>query len=513
MNLELRKYQTDCIDGLREGIRAGHKRQVLCAPTGAGKTVVATFLMQKATQKLSRSWFVVDRVALVDQTSKMFDDYKIDHGVIQASHWRFRPYERAQVISAQTMGKRGWGESKPQLLVVDEAHTVYKGVKDFITANPDLIVVGLSATPFTKGLGQVFTNVVNVTTTDKLIDDKFLVPVKPYAAKSVDMTGAKLKSTGEWEEREIEERGLTIIGDIVSEWIAKTTIHFGGPAKTIVFSATVPHGEELCRRFQEAGHNFQQVSYLDGNDDRRRILIEEFRKPDSEITGLVSCEALAKGFDVPDILCGISARPYRKSFSSHIQQIGRVMRPFPAKEYALWLDHSGNFLRFRADMEELFACGVSSLNDRGLDSKVRKEPDEEKEKLACPQCHFVMGGRPICPACGWERPKKQNTVEELDGELVEVSLRKTKAAQADALTALLADRQLVWRMICYESLERKRGDIDAAERFSKAQYRNLYDAWPRHSMRNIEPVPPHPLLRRKIQSMVIAWSKRRAVAA
>lgn len=507
MNLELRPYQVASIEALRQGVRDGHKHQMLAAPTGSGKTVCATYLMQEAASKMSRAWFIVDRVALVGQTSVMFDHYGIQHGVIQASHWRFRPWERIQVISSQTLARRSMGDIVPDLVIVDEAHTLYKSTVDFIKAHPDIITVGLSATPFTRGLGKLFTSVVNVTTTDKLIEEKYLAPVRVYAGKAADMTGAKVKFNGEWEETAIETRGLTVIGDIVSEWIAKTNQHFNGPVKTIVFSATVPHGEELCRRFQEAGFNFQQVSYRDGNDERRAKLIEEFRKPDSEIMGLVSCEALAKGFDVPDILCGIAARPYRKSLSGHIQQIGRVMRSSPGKDYALWLDHSGNFLRFWEDTEAVFAEGIPRLDDRELDAKVRPEPDEDdKAKLACGACHFVMGGRQVCPMCGWERPKRANTVLEMDGELHELSLKKSKASQLDVL---LQDKDSAQRMIWGHALERKGGDMAAAEKFALAQWRNLYGTWPRYAFRNVEPMTPHPAIVRKIQQQIIAWSRRK----
>lgn len=510
MSLELRPYQVRSIEALREGVRQGHKAQMLAAPTGSGKTVCATFLMQEAASKMSRAWFIVDRVALVAQTSAMFDAYGIAHGVIQAQHWRFRPWERIQVISSQTIARRGTADVVPDLVIVDEAHTLYKTTVDFIKAHPGVVTVGLSATPFTKGLGKLFTNVVNVTTTDRLVEEGFLSPLKVYAGKAADMTGAKTKFDGEWAEQEMESRGLTIIGDIVSEWIAKTNQHFNGPVKTIAFSATVPHGEELCRRFQDAGFNFQQVSYRDGNDERRAKLIEEFRKPDSEIVGLISCEALAKGFDVPDILCGIAARPYRKSLSGHIQQVGRVMRAYPGKEFALWLDHSGNFVRFWKDTEEVFANGVPTLSNGELDAKVRPEPDEdEKARFSCGACHFMMGGRDVCPACGWERPKRMNMVEEVDGELHELTLKKSKASQLDQI---LEDRDSVWRQICHHALERKGGDVEAAERFAKAQYRNLYNAWPRHAMRNVEPVPAHPALLRKIQSQIIAWSRRQKTA-
>jgi DNA repair protein RadD len=510
MSLDLRPYQTESIEALRAGVRDGHKRQILCAPTGSGKTVCATFLMEEASRKLSRAWFIVDRVALVNQTSSMFDAYGIQHGVIQAQHWRFKPWERVQVISAQTLARRKMRDEKPNLIIVDEAHTLYKSTVDFIKANPEIITIGLTATPFTKGLGQLFTNVVNVTTTDKLLDAKYLAPLRVYAGKMADMTGAKTKFDGEWEDREIETRGLQIIGDVVAEWIAKTQQHFNGPVKTIAFSATVAHGEELCRRFQDAGFNFQQVSYRDGNDERRSKLIEEFRKPDSDITGLVSCEALAKGFDVPDILCGIAAKPYRKSLSGHIQQVGRAMRSYPGKEYALWLDHAGNWLRFMEDADEFFASGVPELRNGELDAKIRPEPDQDdKTKFACGACHFIMGGRPVCPMCGWERPKRMSMVEELDGELREVTGKKSKATQLDQI---MEDRETTQRMIWGHALDRKSGDVTAAEKFALAQWHGLYGGWPRRAFRNIEPLTPHPVLVRKVQSRLIAWARGRKTA-
>ncbi|MGS1004697.1 DEAD/DEAH box helicase [Burkholderia glumae] len=390
----LRPYQLDSVEALREGMRAGHRAQVLMAPTGAGKTEIGAYLCDEVNKKARRAAFVVDRVNLVDQTSQRFDHYGIPHGVIQADHWRRRGYERIQICSAQTIEKRGFFPDL-DLLIVDECHATRQATTQLIQNRAGLRVVGLSATPFTKGLGAVYSNLVNVTTTNELIEGGWLVPLQVYAARAVDMTGAKVVA-GEWSEREIEKRGMEIVGDIVAEWIDKTRLHFGGPVKTIVFSATVEHGNELCRQFNEAGYNFQQISYKDADGDRRRELIEEFRKPDSEIVGLVSCEVFTKGFDVPDIRCGIGARPYRKSLSSHIQQLGRVMRLAPDKAFGLWLDHCGNVLRFGEDTARIFAHGLDSLNDGSLDAKSRPEPsDEERKQLRC-VCGFVLP--PNCTA-------------------------------------------------------------------------------------------------------------------
>lgn len=503
--IQLRDYQIDSKEGLRDGIRNGIRKQILCAPTGAGKSQIAASIIADVHAKKSRALFVVDRVSLIDQTSAIFDTWEIPHGVIQAQHWRCRPYERIQVASIQTLARRGVPEDI-DLVIVDEAHTVYKTVKDIISGSDDLVVIGLTATPFTKGLSKLYQGVVNVTTTNRLLESGWLAPVRAYACKAIDMRGAKVKNTGEWDDGEMEQRGLVIIGDIVSEWCKQTLQHFGGPVKTIVFSATVAHGAELCRQFSEQGHNFQQISYLDGNDDTRRQLIEEFRKPDSDIMGLVACEVLSKGFDVPDVMCGVSAKPYRKSLSAHIQQLGRVMRTHPEKKYALWLDHSGNYLRFQEDMEMFFESGVNELDSGELDSKVRKEKeDEEKEAYCCARCNHIMGGAKVCPACGWERPQRATELENVPGEMQEISRQKNK-------DEWLTDKNQIMGELWGLALERKGDDKVAARKFYLAQYRNLYGEWPKNPD-GIEPIQPSAKLVRKIKSQLIRFFKAREKAA
>lgn len=500
--MELRPYQVTAVERLRDGIRAGHRSQLLVAPTGAGKTAIATHVMDEARKKGTRVAFVVDRVNLVDQTSAVLDAEGIPHGVIQAGHWRRRGYEPIQVCSAQTLEKRG---SFPDLslLVVDEAHCVRKETAALITNMGNLKVLGLTATPFAKGLSKLYTNLVNVTTTDALTADGYLVPLKMYAAIAPNMEGAKVVA-GEWSDKDIETRGSAIIGDIVKEWQEKTTLHFGGPVKTICFSATVDHGAELCKQFNAAGYRFEQISYKDGSDDRRRELIAEFRKPDSQIVGLVSCEVFTKGFDVPDVRCGISARPYRKSFSSHIQQIGRVLRPADGKAFALWLCHSGNVIRFHEDMLDLFANGVSGLDDGKLDQKARKEPDEgTKDAIKCAACGYILPpSAHACPACGHERKRKQ--VEVASGSMVVVG---GKEVPAIGKHAFLADREDVWRQFVALGLERKGGDIEGARRFAQAQYRNCYGVFARRDIGNTVPLEPSPLVRKYVQSQIIRWAK------
>ena len=499
--VELRDYQDASVKGLRAGVALGKRKQVLVAPTGAGKTEIACSMLESASQKMHRALFIVDRVVLVDQTSERLDKYGIPHGVIQSGHWRFRPYERIQVCSAQTLERRGIPDDV-QVVFVDEAHGMRKKVTEFLESTR-AVVIGLTATPFTKGMGELYEGLVNVTTTNELIARGYLSPLKIYAAKAIRTEGMKVVA-GEWSEKEIEERGLEIIGDIVAEWQDKTEKHFGGPVKTIVFSATVAHGEELCRQFQAAGFNFQQISYKDGGDDERRAKIEAFRKPDSDIQGLVSCEVFTKGFDVSDVLCGISARPYRKSLSSHIQQMGRVMRASPGKEYGLWLDHSGNAMRFHEDVEEVFEVGVNELDDGKREEKAKKEPsEEEREQIRCAGCGFVLqANHDKCPSCGKER-KRKSMVDVMPGQMVELdgnTLNK-KSTWPDKVA-------FIGRLRAYAE------EHGYNPGWVAHKYKSRYGVWPNDPRVKSAPAIPYDVeTSRWLKSQQIRWAKSRKVAA
>ena len=472
--IRLRPYQEASVDGLRDGIRQGNKRQVLVAPTGAGKTVIASSLLNQADEKGSYALFLVDRVSLVDQTSATLDEYGVDHGVIQGQHSRWDPFKNVQVCSIQTLANRTLPRN-PTLVVYDECHCRYKAIETFIDENPQAVVVGLTATPFTAGMGERWGGVVNVTTTMQLVRDRFLIAPKIYVAKSPDDSDFGLKSNGEFSDSDAASAGIKIVGDVLTEWEGKTFEHFGKPEKTIVFSPTVEHGRELCQTFRAKGYNFQQISYLDRDDDERRRKIEEFRKPDSEIVGLVSCGVLTKGFDVPLVKIGISCKPYRKSLSSHLQEIGRVMRTHPEKDKALWLDHSGNIERFALDQFDVWENGAGELSSSTRrDSKPKERSKEKKEALTCEKCDGAMHGD-ICTACGWERPARSD-IHAVEGELKSFDLSKSAAMQprAGLRAECLSDPKGVWRAaLNYCSVKTRKGE-GAARKWAYGVWAGVY---------------------------------------
>jgi DNA repair protein RadD len=486
--LELREHQLEVVEKLNEGFANGHTRQLLYAPTGFGKTEVAMAIMKAVADNYQKTAMVLDRIVLVNQTSMRLARYGIEHGVMQSGHWRFRPYEKIQVCSAQTLEKR---KNTPDidLLIIDECHVLRRSTVNFLKNNPQIKVIGLTATPFTKGLGDIYTHIIGASPTGDLIEKGWLVPLKVFIAKEIDMTGVK-KVAGEWSADQVSERGMRIVGDVVSEWAKKTYEIFGKPVKTIVFCAGVDHGKELEKRFEDAGFNFKSISYKE-DDDYKRMIIEDFSRPDTDINGLIATDILTRGFDVTDVMIGVSARPFSKSFSSHVQQMGRVMRPHEGKEYGIWLDHSGNYLRFKDDWDRVFDYGVDSL-DGGLEEKTKKEPTEkEKVEAKCPSCGALwIWKSDECGECGHVK-KKIAQIQVLDGELQELAVANSKLK--------IDNRQFFQELMHYAT---SRG---YKEGWAAHKYKEKFGVFPKNIPKDMK--PPSPQTLSWIKSRMIAYSK------
>jgi superfamily II DNA or RNA helicase len=426
-----RPFQDRAHESLRDGFRNGHRKQLLVAPTGAGKTYIGLRIVHEALAKGKRACFICDRTALINQTSARADDYGLtDHAIVQANHWRRDTSMPFQVASIQTIAARGyWPDA--DVLIVDEAHTQHSAWVERLKTT-QAAVVGLTATPCSKGLGLSFTNMVNAATMHELTNEGVLVPMRILTCVTPDMAGAATAG-GEWTNKAASEREMQIIGDVVGEW----TKH-GENRKTIAFGADIAYCMELVRSFNEAG--IGAAAYTSETPDGERLaLLAEFTKRDPTIRVLVSVEALAKGFDVQDIGCVIDARPLRKSLSTAIQMWGRGLRSSKetGKTDCLLLDHSGNIRRFYDDFTDVFFNGFTALDmAEKLDAVVRKD-EAEYEASGCPRCSHKPFRR-RCLACGFEKETGALT-NSAAGEMHEIRIGKNVIA---------SDKHDLWRQLC-----------------------------------------------------------------
>src|ERR1700688_3176205 len=248
---ELRPYQIDCLNAIRDTLRGGVKRLVVQAATGAGKTKIAAAIVEGARSKGNRMAFVVPAISLIDQTVESFWAEGLrDIGVIQANHGLTDWSKPVQVCSIQTLqARQSWPEAA--IVVIDECHRLHEAHKAWLTdpAWQNVPFIGLSATPWTRGLAKYFQSLLVAATTAELIKEKFLAPFRVFATGHPDLSAVRTVA-GDYHEGGLSEamQGGTLTADIVKTWKEKF-----GQGKTLCFGVDKAHAQSIQERFEQAG--------------------------------------------------------------------------------------------------------------------------------------------------------------------------------------------------------------------------------------------------------------------
>jgi superfamily II DNA or RNA helicase len=488
MAFEAREYQSGAVQNLRIGLASGYKRQILSSPTGSGKTEIGMILVRGAVAKGKRVGFLCNRINLVGQTSARFFRAGISHGVIQGANTS-RTYEPVIVASIQTVAKRGMPEV--DLLVIDEAHGV-AGSKDYrkVIAAHKGPVIGLSATPFSKGLGKhydelggpLFEQMVVAATIQDLIDQGYLVDCEVYAPSQPDLSKVKI-TAGDYNEKELGEAvdKPKLIGDIVTNWRK-----YAQGTPTVCFATNIAHSRHIVEQFLAVGVKAEHIDCYTDEDERAAILA---RVASGETLVISNVGILTEGWDFPACKTLILARP-TKSLIRYLQMAGRVLRPHAGKERALILDHSGTVqaIGFPTDDFPMELDDGKPKQSSGSDKK-----QEEKKPSKCPQCSYLKKNGGKCPVCGFA-PQKANTVEHEAGELSK--LERSKKMKT-------ADKRKLYQELLFIANERKWSD----GRLSNV-FRDLAGTWP-NSYRNEAARQPSPETLRAVQYLNIKFAKSR----
>ena len=170
--------------------------------------------------------------------------------------------------------------------------------------------------------------------------------------------------------------------------------------------------------------------------------------------------------------------------------MGRIMRPSPNKTFGVWLDHSGNYLRFRNDWDKLFTEGVTEL-ENGDGEKAKKEPTEKENKDSkCPSCGGLwVAGELNCVHCGFTRPLRG--VASVPGELIEL---------AGIQKASMEINKTFYAELLHYS--RSRGYKDG---WAAHKYKEKFGAFPPRG--DHTPIPTSQKTVNWIRSRQIAWAK------
>ncbi len=447
----LRPYQTEALLETRATLtrlRADEKpmRAILHAPTGAGKTVISSAIIQSAIQKNRRVIFLAHRKELITQCSGKLDDLGVPHGIIMGAHPRSLPHLPVQVASIQTLvGRIKKKPMQADLIIIDECHrATSKSYQDVVNRFPGATVLGLTATPERsdgRGLGEIFEEIIPVSTVRALIDQGYLVPARVFAPVKPNLDGLRIVR-GDYDETEMASLmdQADLVRDVVAHWQK-----LAAGRTTVAFAVNIRHSKHIRDSFRADGVS---AEHLDGKtpDRERDAILARLASGETQVVSNVGI--LTEGWDLPRASCCILARP-TMSTGLYQQMVGRVLRPFAGKNDALILDHAG------CVHEHGLPDEPRQYSLEGVKRRRRKAGQARVLRVqTCEKCFKVFPvGLAVCDGCGWKvyvarRPPPRTDVT---GQLTEVRPGSVKPSTAGRMHKELARLHAVAKSKGYKS--------------------------------------------------------------
>lgn len=411
IKIELRDYQRELINNIRQSVKCGHRSIVSVLGCGGGKSVIQAEIARSATDKGNRVLFLVHRKELCEQITGTFTAQGVDMGL-------------CTVGMVQTVSRRLDRTELPKMIITDEAHhSTASTYKKIYSAFPEALRLGFTATPTrlgSGGLGEVYDDLITSVSTKWLIENHYLSPYKYYSVKLADTSKLHVNA-GEYKADEVAQlmQNKEIYGETVAQWE-----RLARGRKTIAYCASVEAAEETAAQFRAKGY---AAMSLDGKTPKeiRHDVMDSFRKGDTLI--LCNCELFGEGLDVPDCECTVLLRP-TQSLTLYIQQSMRSMRYMPDKT-AIIIDHVGN-------------CYLHGLpdDDREWTLEPKKKQENTVKIRECPMCFSVYPPtKQKCPYCGYAAVKEIQRKEKKTVEIDLVEMQRQEEIKNTKYTDLTAE--------------------------------------------------------------------------
>jgi ATP-dependent helicase IRC3 len=337
VSFRLRPYQKAAVAAVVSLYQEQKQRRLLLyLPTGAGKTVIAAYLMKELMGRagLGRVLFVAHRREILDQTARTIEQHlpKVSVQIEQGERSALGNAD-VTIASVQSLVRRKerYDPRGFSLIVCDECHralapTWEEVIEYFHTrASQDTLLLGMTATPRRtdgKSALDVFGQTAFEISRADLEDLGYLVPMRYFAVRS-ELCLDKVKLTG----GDFQVGALSKIMDAPATraLAIKAWLEQGAGKKTIAFCAGVEHAQHLAEDFASLGVSAYKI---DGKTKDRGELIRSFAR--HEIQVLTNYGVLTEGFDDPGVSCILMARPTTSPLV-YTQCIGRGLRPASGK--------------------------------------------------------------------------------------------------------------------------------------------------------------------------------------
>ncbi|MBR2514910.1 MAG: DEAD/DEAH box helicase [Halomonas sp.] len=383
----LRPYQTEAVKRVVEHFRATSAPGVVVLPTGSGKSLVIAELARLARGRV----LVLAHVReLVEQNHAKYQAYGLKADIFSAGLKRKEASRQVVFGSVQSVVRNleRFSDASFTLLVIDECHRIslekdasYRQVIDHLQRqNPQLKILGLTATPFRLGQGFIyhrhhhgmvrgddacfFADCVFEQPLRLMVKQGFLAAPKrlDMAIEGYDFSALAPAVGGLFRE---EELNRVVAGSRATPGIIAQVVEYAKERRGVmIFAATVAHAEEVISYLPT-----EHAALITGAtaSQERTSIIARFKA--RELKFLVNVAVLTTGFDAPHVDLIAILRP-TESVSLYQQMVGRGLRLSPGKADCLILDYAGN-------PWDLYAPEVG---------EPKPDSDSEPVQVECPAC-------------------------------------------------------------------------------------------------------------------------------
>lgn len=411
--MQLRPYQQEAVDSIFAWFEKETGNPLVVLPTGAGKSLVLAAFIHAVLSNYPRERILVlthVKELIAQNHAQLLRCWPGAPAGICSAGLRRREHDAPVLFAGiqstyRHAAKIGWVD----LVLVDEAHLIPKEgfgmyralLKDLLSMNSQLKVIGLTATPFRTGEGsldagadRMFHGIAYSASLVELIRDGYLSPVTTKATASEVSTAGVHRQGGEFVAKELEEAALS--GDLVQRACSEIIARGADRKAWLVFCCGVRHAKAVAAQIEAAGITCACI-FGDTDQGERDEAIDAFKRGD--LRCIVNVNVLTTGFDAPHVDLIALLRP-TCSPGLYVQMVGRGLRRAPGKTDALILDFGSNAVRHGP----IDAIAITQPKDRKEDAK---DPTERVLAKACPKCQTLVAvAMRQCPDCGhmWPEP-------------------------------------------------------------------------------------------------------------
>lgn len=334
--MQLRPYQEEARSKVQQEWEEGRKRTLLVLPTGCGKTIVFSKIIEDRVRRGERVLVLAHRSELLEQASdKLKTATGLGTALEKAENTSISSWYRVVVGSVQTLQREKRLSQFPpnyfDTIVIDEAHhAISDGYQRVLQHFDESNVLGVTATPDRgdkQNLGKYFDSLAYEYSLVDAIKSGYLSKITAVTIPLTLDLSTVSQQAGDFKASEI---GTAL--DPYLEQIADEMVKQCADRKTVVFLPLVKTSQKFRDILNAKGFRAAEVN---GESKYRAEILEDFDKDKYNV--LCNSMLLTEGWDCPTVDCVVVLRP-TKVRALYSQMVGRGTRLAPGKENLLLLD-------------------------------------------------------------------------------------------------------------------------------------------------------------------------------